>query len=181
MNVTATQCCGVQEIYGLSHHGTPEEAMIAMCKAIWGERTAPTDGEYARKPYGLYTFTGVIEHSDGTEVVPNPHYGPRFATFIRKNNLGKVRASTPAPNRVNHPTHIVRLWVWAPDEKHLKGWWMKKLKANPALLAPPVQLKSYYGEVRLPPINGGPINNAGAARGQARPVVPPQGRGEPHG
>jgi hypothetical protein len=63
-------------------------------------------------------------------VQPNAYYGPRFAAYICKHRLGTVIVGGTAPNRINHPTHVIRLWVWTPNPDRIKAWWKKHKKED---------------------------------------------------
>ncbi len=133
MLLRATNCCALTEIADLSHHPDPKTAMKAFClqyaqearydyntnRYIYNQVGKLNEGTVS----GLYLFTGVVKHTDGTKPYANGKYGPAFASFIRKNKLGKVAVSTGSPNRVNHPTHVVKAWVWVPDVKTLSSWY----------------------------------------------------------
>lgn len=121
MYIRSTQCCALDEIFGLSDHKSAEDAMSNFCSIIV---------RMDNKVYttGLYLFTGVIKHTDGSEAMTNFTYGPNFAAFIRDNKLGKVRGSWSAPNIINHPTHVVRAWIWCPDRDALTKWYKKVKK-----------------------------------------------------
>jgi hypothetical protein len=118
-----TSCCGVMEISGLSSHKTPKDAMLEVVDGPAGWWNTGW-GKYGCAP-GLVIFTGVIRHTDGSAVRPNPYYGPRFAAYIRRHKLGIVTVGGTAPNRKTHPTHIIRLWVWNPNPDAIKAWWKK--------------------------------------------------------
>lgn len=143
MQIYATQCCAVRELADLSAHETAHEAMEEFCRQLWRYNL----DTLTAKPSGFYTFTGVIRHTDGTAAMTNFTYGPNFAAFIRKNKLGKVSVSHAATNCVNHPTHVVRIWAWCPDEKALRAWYKKnqtpkEVKAKKATAFPAEQ--RYY-------------------------------------
>lgn len=124
MELEHTQCCAVEEIADLSYHSTPEEAMTEFIEAIKeasDDRCDSNDPLLSMEVPGLITFTGVVRcrHKDRD---CKTGYGEAFAAFIRKNRLGTVTASAMRPNRINHPEHTVRLWVWAPSPRNLVRW-----------------------------------------------------------
>lgn len=122
-----TACCAVDEIFQLSHHTTAKDAMKAFCKRVYEEHAGTMLGR-PKITQALYLFTGVIRHTDGSKPETNFTYGPEFAQFIKDNGLGKVRASFSAANRLNHPTHVVKAWLWRSNEKAVKTWWKKNKK-----------------------------------------------------
>lgn len=135
MKIEDTRCCAVKEIANLSDHASPEDAMESFCRnevdGYNGESTSPSD---LQTPSAFYTFTGVIGHRGGRGGGVNPYYqanftyGPRFADYIRRHKLGAVTSSVARVNRLNHPTHLIRVWMWAPSERNLKRWWSRKRK-----------------------------------------------------
>lgn len=126
-------CCAVGEISLLEHYeGAPEKAMKDFCKGF--EQPSYALGTYRRIGSKLgdisafYVFTGVVGNKDGDDdgdYVEEVSYGPEFAAYILKNRLGRVVESPARYNRVNHPTHLVKVWVWAPSVAGLNTWWEK--------------------------------------------------------
>lgn len=124
LEINETSCCAVNEIHGLSGYRDPKKAMLAFCE----ERQDYGNPGNIRDPGGLITFTAVVKYKNSKK--PGPSYGPDFATFIKENDLGEVAESPMAYNRINHPTHGVKLWAWAPDLKNLKKWYKKNKEVN---------------------------------------------------
>ena len=141
---TLQSCCGVTEILELREHPTPEEAMKVFvdCYVRW-------DGTFTDLPHqvvfnGVEKFTAPDKppsrddrcyHWNGTfnenewqralaEHAKNQKcgYASRFAAFIKKNRLGTIISPHGQPN-VNHKNHIIKVYVWHPDEKRLKAWY----------------------------------------------------------
>lgn len=68
----------------------------------------------------FYVFTAMVENTrSGRET----DYGQSLAAYIRKNKLGKVMMTPARVNRVNHPTHMVRGWIWMPEVDMMSAWW----------------------------------------------------------
>jgi uncharacterized HAD superfamily protein len=65
-----------------------------------------------------------VGHTDGTTPQNGP-YAQNFAAYIIAKKLGTVVAGAEAPNRINHPTHVVRMYSWAPDVEALKRWYQR--------------------------------------------------------
>lgn len=74
---------------------------------------------------GHILFTGVVAYT-GDEGRDRPTYGQKFAAFITKHGLGEVTEGPEAPNRINHPGHIVKVWTWAPNPTRLNAYWNKR-------------------------------------------------------
>lgn len=133
MNITSTSCCGVDEIDNLQDYTDPEKAMLAFCDQVFHyDRWIKESQDNLA---GIYIFTGV-ERLRGTTEIAIPYtdknrykigvrigYGSAFAKFITVNKLGKVVAGQAAANRINHPNHIVKCWVWTPAVTALKRWY----------------------------------------------------------
>ena len=123
-----TQCCALEEIYGLIDYSDPKKAMKSFCEGLkcYGSDTL-------RDPGALLLFTGVEKTKDATEDDLDIDYGAddyeptgyaqAFADFIKKEKLGVVVKGPAAYNRVNHPTHYVRPFFWKPNYKALCAWW----------------------------------------------------------
>jgi len=109
MILTNTQCCAVQEISDLSYHKTAKEAMKTFCDEV--------GYFHQQRPAAFYIFTAVVRQPRS-----KPTYGQRFAELIRRNKLGELRESVARPNRLNHPNHLVKVWIWAPNERNLWKW-----------------------------------------------------------
>ena len=107
--VNGMGCCAVREIEYLSDYDTPEEAMGRI-----------VDEEFGNLP-AFYVFTGVVGYTNSKR---REVYGTKFRDFIDKNRLGAVTES-PARHNPNHPTHKVRVWVWAVNHKAVTKWLKK--------------------------------------------------------
>jgi hypothetical protein len=119
MYVDETGCCAVDEIHELSVHGSAEEAMIGFIRAVYDSDRGYDLDEHIFSAF--YIFTGVVKQPGS-----NPKYGPRFAAYIKRHKLGVVTESVARPNRVNHPDHVVKVWVWATSQRGLEAWARKK-------------------------------------------------------
>ena len=126
MVIRSTGCCGVQELQYISSHPTPQEVLKDLCDRMRKPAKTTAEQHYALsgKPHGHYIFTGVIRHRKG-EGAPTQDgkYGPNLMAYIRQHNLGTVVESAEGPNRVNHPTHIIKVWVWTPAPRMLQAWY----------------------------------------------------------
>lgn len=121
-------CCAVEELVNLNvYEGKPEEAMRNFCK-----NHAPSARFHNPKGFtgvaAFYVFSGVVEYRNPKEwgdisKVDQVHYGPDMAAYIKKHRLGVIRESPGRLNRVNHPNHLVKVWVWAPSVEGLRRWW----------------------------------------------------------
>ena len=108
MLIEETTCCAVKEIDGLSEYTNAKDAMLDACEEL---------GIYNYPKYtpGFVIFTGVVNRGQ--------RYGQNFKAFILRNKLGSVAESPAAPNRINHPSHLVKVWVWQPDPTRLQHWY----------------------------------------------------------
>ena len=84
--------------------------MLSFCSKLYGA------------PAAFYIFTGVVGY---TKSKGKPRYGPEFANFISEHKLGTVTEAPARVNRTNHPTHLVKVWVWSPNYRKLKAWYNK--------------------------------------------------------
>lgn len=116
-------CCAIDDIFELSLHvGDPEGAMKTLCKAVRSYNGT------LRLP-AFYIFSGVErctgdKYDDDDYIEPDQlGYGSEFAAYIRKHRLGVLRESPARKNRLNHETHIDKVWLWAPSELRLNAWW----------------------------------------------------------
>jgi hypothetical protein len=126
MIVNSTQCCAVMELSGIASYNEPKQVVTRLCQTFrWN--LAETDRwgyKQHSQPYAFYTFTSV-ERLKGTSDPVKIGYGKKLAEFIKANRLGEVKVSHGRYNRVNHPTHWVRVYVWSPHPKRLKEWYEK--------------------------------------------------------
>jgi hypothetical protein len=113
MDVTTMNCCACQEINYISDCDTAEEAMLEF---------AEHNGKYLS---AFYIFTGLIKN--GRNVDPGGKVCQGFAKIIEDNELGELVESPAKPNRLNHPTHKVKIWIWMPNRKKLAAWFKKNV------------------------------------------------------
>jgi hypothetical protein len=134
MEIHETACCALMEMAHISdHEGDAEEVMKEMCEQLDPELGSPIDSYNDGPPKGItlvipghMIFTAVVGYTtndDEEGYGVKPSYGPNLAKFIKKNKLGAVVESPIQVNRVNHPTHKVRVYVWTPNAKNLQKWW----------------------------------------------------------
>lgn len=136
-------CCALWEVSNISQHRTPREALLSICKGLWNP--------YAKELQKFKTFcmfSGVVEIK-GYEAMDKPNkdmemsyaylgnikygnvnYGPKFAAYIIKNELGEVGCVGEGYNEPGHPKHLVKLWVWRPNNKAIRAWWDKNKPAD---------------------------------------------------
>ena len=147
MNVKQlASCCGVAEITELREHPTPEEAMKVFVEQHkkWDDDTigdiplqvifngvekfTTLDKPPSRDEPHFRWNNGVFDkkywESSLNEHEKNQRcgYASRFAAFIKKNRLGTIISPRGRPN-VNHKNHIIKVYIWHPDEKRLKAWY----------------------------------------------------------
>lgn len=121
-----TACCAIDEITGLEHDKTPEKAL----KGLFARYLRY--GQYPEKNIdAFYIFSGVVKYEDPKEDWDKTgiKYAQNLAELIKREKLGRI-ATLPAEwNRVNHPDHKVKVYLWRPDPIRLIAW-MKNYKEN---------------------------------------------------
>lgn len=155
MHITSTQCCALREIFNLHTDKDAKAAMISFCEKITQYDYNTPKQMHRKAVWGMYLFTGEVARTDGTTPNEGFNYATGFAAFIRRNKLGKVSGSYKALNHVNHPTHIVRAWIWVPDTTRLNAWW-KKNQPSTATVETTVPTPAVPGVGRGIPPNGVP-------------------------
>lgn len=126
--MNSESCCGVSEIDWLQTHKDPKKAMIDLCNQMVEQYYDYESYSYKSKGGdlqipGLITLTAVVKYTGKDKKTKAKGYGKEFASFIVKNRLGELVAGPVAPNRLNHPTHQVRIWVWKPNVGALRKWY----------------------------------------------------------
>lgn len=134
LNLETLACCAVVEMGDIQYFKTPTSALKALCKASapatsrWGEYNDDTaDWIPGLQLSSFYTFSGIEEVKGGNvnrRGVP-VGYASKLAAFIRENRLGTVAASPARTNRLNHPTHVVKVFLWTPAKRNLEAWYKK--------------------------------------------------------
>jgi hypothetical protein len=114
MFINDTGCCAVMEIINLKFGGSPHSIMKRLDEEFYYDEIVKHEIP------SFIIFTGVVGYTNSKV---KPKYGPDFKKFILKNKLGTVTETQAAPNRVNHPSHLVKVWVWTPAPMNLKKWW----------------------------------------------------------
>jgi len=149
LEVSSTRCCAMNQIHNLHHHliNGKDGKMVfdgkGALKKIFGvwldsklryaPKTDSSDYRIHRHCSGHYIFAGVInltgdlERERKSPGCADLTYGPKFAAFIKRNKLGTLASSLPEINRINHPEHTVKVWVWTPDPDALAKWFEKEV------------------------------------------------------
>lgn len=137
MKIQGTSCCAVYDIEELRESDTAQEAMMDFCRHVYGtehlleprynevKKVCPEDLRY-NSPDAFYMFTAVVGHKNSKH---KPTYGPDFAKLIENEGLGELVVSKARPNRMNHPDHLVKVWIWTPAASKVKAWYVRELKA----------------------------------------------------
>lgn len=110
-------CCGMVELHGIGDGYSPKQVIQAYCYENGG----------GKKPNAFVIFSAHVG-STGQEAKLSQHdtsYGRKLADYIRRHKLGAVTESKLSPNWRNHPTHLLKVWTWAPDPKTLDPWYKK--------------------------------------------------------
>lgn len=139
-------CCCINEIFGLQYHkNDAKAAMLEFCQAKDQKKVYGYGEDGAiMSLYGHYIFSAVVkdDHNDGkgdNNTAPYGFtYGDTFAKFIRDEGLGTVAESEPARNRVNHPNHHVKVYVWQPDLEGLQKWYKANMPTPKPVVVPKV-------------------------------------------
>lgn len=149
MYIRQTNCCAVAEISGLASHRSAVGAMKAFCKEQLQQKTYDyRTGRYIYdryeqdRLYNHYIFTGIVGYKKGKST---PVYGPNFKAYIEANDLGEVVESQVRNNRLNNPTHMIKVWLWNPHIANLKAW-HKKMSSK----VKPVKKKVVTKEMIVP-------------------------------
>lgn len=119
ININEMSCCAFQEIDGVEDYDDPKDFLLDLCREIWPERRV-TYGE-KNMPSAFYVFTGVIKVKRGN--LSSTGMVERVAEYIKKHKLGALSKGPSRVNRINHPDHTVRGYIWAPSEDKLWKWW----------------------------------------------------------
>jgi len=82
----------------------------------------PKRSDYGPGDWGTEDY---IQDLDDWQTDHQAKYGSKFARFIKKEKLGKVVTLPKKPNSLNHPDHIVQMWLWSPDVEALRKWYAK--------------------------------------------------------
>jgi hypothetical protein len=133
LEINNMKSCAVQEIHRLENYNhDPKGAMISFCEQQLYSASGLKWQGFSTKPnqiFGAYVFNAPIYGSsprDNTKPPQPPYgesYGDQFADFITNNKLGTVVATPVTWNRVFHPDHGNKVWVWCPDQDALKAWY----------------------------------------------------------
>jgi hypothetical protein len=132
-------CCGLQEIDDLQSHDSPKEAMEDFCSATLSKNMYT--GRITNNMGNIYIFSGVERVSNAKiktykngQAEPETlgwvdpvkiKYASEFAAFIRRNKLGVVKESPARSNRLNHPNHMLKCYIFCPDGKAISKWFLQ--------------------------------------------------------
>lgn len=129
MYVDDCSCCALNEIAEIGQDSNPEDTLKKLCKQ---------SGWDLEQLGAFYIFTGVVrvaeprknedEESDDYEDLTS---GPALAKYIRENKLGNLKETVGRRNRVNHPLHTVKVWIWAPSLRNMLEWWKTRRPEKP--------------------------------------------------
>jgi len=131
MRLVNTSCCAMEEISDLRDNaGRPHKTVKQLCEEFWGPPTKSIWGcrqEIRPESVPAFIIFSGVEHcdKDGDDDIVDTGYAQELADYINENNLGIVTRSVKRKNRVNHPDHTVRIYIWAPSPKGLIEWYKK--------------------------------------------------------
>lgn len=125
-----TNCCCLKEIHGIASMPDGASIVEAVCVRYTKAHNGYGSGRLCKgyefmssRVPGLIFFTGVISHKDHSEIEGTSQIGDILAEFIRANKFGKVVDGATGYNRVNHPSHLVKIWTWETDAEALRVWY----------------------------------------------------------
>lgn len=112
--------CAVQDIDGLSRHGSGEEAMAEFCRLNFSDNGVRFGGGVGKRGtlYSFYIFSQPVGEGYYAR-----NYGFDFAKFIKENKLGRVWKSSLRKNYAFHADHHNVVWVWSPVTNKVSKWW----------------------------------------------------------
>lgn len=142
LEINSTNCCAVNQLHHLhtqidpkTGEFDPKGVLKRMFESWWKYKLQYPESKSSYKIesycFGHYIFTGVVELKGNVSLesrgagCKDLTYGPKLADFIKKHKLGRVVGSRPEINRVNHPNHLVKVWVWTPNVENLEKWFVK--------------------------------------------------------
>lgn len=150
MYINELSCCAMADVDGIQECASPKEALLAICeRAILKDRYSKTGG-FRNYIQSILLFSGVEEAEDESiyrngEDKPYDDddddfyergecvkigYASELAAYITEQKLGAVVAGPQAYNEINHPTHLVQAFLWAPDRKALTDWYTTNYRAK---------------------------------------------------
>lgn len=137
-------CCAVEDIHNLADSASAESAMRDFVQehisasggyySYYNRCTTPSELEVEIPGHVIFTEVVGFQTAAGKKRVRRAYepktngYGKKFAAYIKRHKLGSVVASAVTKNHVNHPDHLVKVYVWTPDIKAVealnkkKGW-----------------------------------------------------------
>lgn len=133
MMINRLQCCAITEIYDLGlTEGNPTQVMLKFCEKVMKVDTSGGNYYSPKKvgpnPGAFYVFSEVVRiRKDSRDSYKPKHdgYGARFAKFIKENKLGALVETPNRCNRLNHPDHTIKVYIWMPAKRSLMAWWTK--------------------------------------------------------
>lgn len=133
-------CCAMSDTAGLEEHSSPKEALLSLCERVILKDRYSKSGSFRNYIQSIIIFSGV-ESFDGPtyrngedgpednydddyedEETVKVEYASELAAYLREHKLGEVVAGPKAYNFLNHPSHEVQAFMWAPDRDALTAW-----------------------------------------------------------
>ena len=149
MQLRSTACCGLIEMYGMGTVDDPKAHLLSVCKSWWPAPQMPNMAHrwMIATVHGQYMFHGVVKYTGSKDGRYSETAAENLAKYIRRHKLGTVVGSKPAANRVNHPDHILRVFVWNPDVDAMKAWYQKNCpdKDRPPVAEPNAAISTMDG------------------------------------
>lgn len=157
-------CCSVQEIAFLRQQYGGNGQPLSVTE--WTELKAMQDfcgtlkiygpDNRLTTPSGFYVFTAWCASADGFGTPEMTwrraplQYGERFKSFILEHQLGSVTESNEKPNRKVHANHLVKVYVWEPDQERLQEWYRANLKVVPPAKPTPAPVPATTASTFMP-------------------------------
>lgn len=110
----SSPCCAMDIIDGVDD--TPQEVLRSICDEKYPDKEwCDEDEEYGsdKKEQAFIVFTDNVSKKDSG--------GEGLAKYIKKNKLGSFIVTRARRNP--NTDHMVKVWVWTPNERNLKRWY----------------------------------------------------------
>lgn len=95
---------------------TPQEVLRHVCEAKYPDREWCDDDEPIGDEQAFIVFTDNVSE----DKYPDDG-GENLAKYIKKNKLGSFIVTRARRNP--NTDHMVKVWVWTPNERNLKKWY----------------------------------------------------------
>lgn len=135
-NTAQLSCCNVSEISNLGYGEKSGEEILkevctSMCGATYNFKWNTPPEERLKKVklgnvYSIYLFTGVTNRTKDSSYPGGVFNGVTLSKYLREEGLGGVVETGEVFNESFHPESTVQGFLWTPDIKKLKQWWIDR-------------------------------------------------------